>query len=63
MTPAEITKLRARVKAAIDADGIGKVAARVQCQPPTIWRFVAGVGRTNRGTLLQIQQAMSKESK
>ena len=58
MTPSEVAKLRARVKAAIESDGIGKVAAKVQCQPPTIWRFVAGSGRTNRGTLLQIAQAM-----
>ncbi|MDE2022199.1 MAG: hypothetical protein KGI71_04815 [Patescibacteria group bacterium] len=60
MTPAEVAKLRARVKAAIDADGIGEVAARVQCQPPTLWRFVSGAGRTNRGTLLQIAEGMKK---
>ncbi len=49
--------LRDRVKRAIENDGIGKVAARAQLQPPTIWRFVAGIGRTHKGTLKLLEEA------
>lgn len=49
--------LREKVKAAIQRDGIGVVAAKVQLQPPTIWRFVAGIGKTHKGTLKLIEEA------
>jgi hypothetical protein len=49
--------LRAKVKTAIERDGIGAVAAKAQLQPPTIWRFVSGIGRTHKGTLRLIEEA------
>jgi len=52
-----VEALRERVKDAIENDGIGAVAARAQLQPPTIWRFVSGIGNTHKGTLRLLEEA------
>lgn len=58
MTPKQEAALRARVRQAIEREGIGKVAAKVQVGPPTLWRFVSGAGRTHKGTLKLIEEAL-----
>lgn len=58
LTPKELRALRDKTKAAIERDGIGAVAAKVQVGPPTLWRFVSGVGRTHKGTVKLIEEAL-----
>ncbi|HXB28045.1 MAG TPA: hypothetical protein VNV25_25165 [Gemmatimonadaceae bacterium] len=54
MTPAQLERLRTRLRAAIERDGIGAVSRRVEVQPVTILRFLSGSGTSHRGTIKQI---------
>lgn len=57
MATKNLDTLRARVRAAIEKDGIGAVSTKTGCLSSTLWRFVSGVGRTQRGTLRLIEDA------
>ncbi|MHB8330783.1 MAG: hypothetical protein ACYDDA_05235 [Acidiferrobacteraceae bacterium] len=61
MTPAQLERLRTRLRAAIERDGIGAVSRRVEVQPVTILRFLSGSGTSHRGTLKQIAAGLKSK--
>ena len=54
MTPTQLQRLRDKLRAAVERDGIGAVSRRVEVQPVTILRFLSGSGTSHRGTVKQI---------
>ena len=58
MTPAQLQRLRDKLRAAVERDGIGAVSRRVEVQPVTILRFLSGTGQSHRGTIKQIAEGL-----
>ena len=58
MTPTQLQRLRDKLRAAVERDGIGAVSRRVEVQPVTILRFLSGAGKAHRGTVKQIAEGL-----
>jgi hypothetical protein len=59
MSKSKRDPLRAKVKAAIDRDGLLKTAARIGVQPPTLQRYLSKSGESHKGTVALVERAFA----